>query len=333
MSAIGALPRLSAGVPKVVLPTDRIRADAGLAQYLVQAGALTDADIPETWNGVLEVCARALDGWAKHQIGPLHCLSPVFVLEVNETEDLRSSRRGQAAGYRSAKLCWIERQERQWVVGPGLEALERACAGLGAAVLAVLERAHLAYPLFTPDMARSVASYLYWYGEDDEGMALEEQCDDPDEREEMRQQMVTRELLESAFPAWACSFGARPPKRPTLRALSSKVADERLHAIVDDALALSRLHLKDEFRPDLDGEFVAWGAVLSWREDDVTVRIYDDLLNTAHQGEYCDLIGDIELPLDQPARFAEWRAAMRTRFRAIGLIDTLIHALSAGDWR
>lgn len=64
----------------------------------------------------------------------------------------------------------------------------------------------------------------------------------------------------------------------------------------------------------------------------MTVRIYDDLINLAQQGEYCDHMGEIELPLDQPALFADWRKAMRTRFRAIGLIDRLIHALSAGDW-
>ncbi|MNN95472.1 hypothetical protein D3C81_2142840 [compost metagenome] len=62
------------------------------------------------------------------------------------------------------------------------------------------------------------------------------------------------------------------------------------------------------------------------------MRIYDDLINMAHQGEFCDRIGEVELPLDQPALLADWRKAMHSRFKAIGLIDRLIHALSAGDW-
>lgn len=331
MNTAYRLPRIPAQVPRVVVPTDRTRANAGLARFLVEAGALAEADIPTAWSDVLEVCARALDAWVKRQIGPLHCLSPVFLLLANEERNF-PPRQCRPTTYASASLCWAEREERQWVVGPGLDALERACAGLGAAVLDVLERAHLAYPLFTPDMARSVASYLYWYGEEDEEMALDEECgDNLAEREELRQQMVTRQMLECSFPAWACNF---MPRRawPKLRKRACGVGDARLRTIVEDAVALSRLRFKHEFRPDIDGEFIAWGGVLSWCEDDVTVRIYDDLINMAHQGEYCDRMGEIELPLDQPALFAGWRAAMRARFRAIGLIDRLIHALSAGDW-
>ena len=79
----------------------------------------------------------------------------------------------------------------------------------------------------------------------------------------------------------------------------------------------------------IDGEYVGFGAVLSWREDDVTVRIYDDLLNLAHQAEFCDRIGELQMPLNEPQRMADWQQAMRTRFKAIGLIDRLIHQLSA----
>lgn len=331
MNAVCVLPRLPAHIPQAVVPTDRRCANAGLARFLVEAGALAEADIPEAWSDVLEVCGRALDAWVQRQIGPLHCLSPVFVLMANDAGPF-PPRQQRPSGYASASLCWAEREERQFVVGPGLEALERACAGLGAAVLGVLERAYLAYPLFTPDMARSVASILYWYGEDDEEMALDEQCgDDLAEREEMREQMVTRELLECSYPAWACNLPPRP--RQPLCKMADGARDVRLRAIVEDAIALSRLRFKDDFRPDIDGEFIAWGAVLSWCEDDVTVRIYDDLIHMAQEGDFCDRMGEVELPLDQPAVFAGWRAAMRTRFRAIGLIDRLIHALSAGDWR
>lgn len=333
MNAVYLLPRIPEHIPQVVLPADRARANAGLARFLVEAGALAEADIPEAWSDVLEVCGRALDAWVKRQIGPLHCLSPVFVLMANDGTESFSPQRLEQADYASATLCWVEREERQWVVGPGLEALERACAGLGAAVLNVLEHTHLAYPLFTPDMACSVASILYWQGEDDEEMALDEQCgSDLAERAEMREQMVTRQMLECSFPSWACNFTPRRRAGLGLRKMADGVGDARLRTITGDALALSRMRFKDEFRPDIDGEFIAWGAVLSWREDDVVVRIYDDLIHMAQQGEFCDRMGQIELPLNQPALFSTWREAMRMRFHAIGLIDRLIHALSAGDW-
>ena len=81
-------------------------------------------------------------------------------------------------------------------------------------------------------MARSVASILYWYGEDDEEMALDEQCgDDLAEREEMREQMVTRELLECSYPAWACNLPPRP--RQPLCKMAGGARDVRLRAIQD----------------------------------------------------------------------------------------------------
>ena len=101
--------------------------------------------------------------------------------------------------------------------------------------------------------------------------------------------------------------------------------------MVEDALALAGLDIDDSFRPDIDGEFVGFGAVLSWRDGDVTTRIYDDLLELAHRGEYCEHMGEVRVPLDDPGAFGAWQRAMVDRFEAIRLIDRLIHPLSAGN--
>ncbi|MCD9026823.1 PRTRC system protein F [Luteimonas sp. BDR2-5] len=332
MSAALTLPRLSPGIPLSVQPCYRRRANAGLARFLVDAGVLREADVPAAWNDALEVCQRALDAWIKRQIGPLHCLSPLFLLIAGDTDTFPPTRAAPDA-YASARLIWMEEQERQWVVGPGLEALERAQAGLGGAVLDALAAQHDVYPVFTPEAACDVVSYLHWYGEDNEEAALDMQCgDDEDERAAMREQMVTRAMIDAAFPVWAQGRLPLRAQRLALPRLAEGVRDARLRAIVDDALALSRLRIGPEFRPEADGEFIGWGAVLSWAEDDLSVRVYDDLVDQAHQGEYCDIIGAVELPMNAPAAMADWRKAMRARFRAIGLLDRLIHALSTGDW-
>ena len=101
--------------------------------------------------------------------------------------------------------------------------------------------------------------------------------------------------------------------------------------MAEDALALAGLDIDDSFRPDIDGEFFGFGAVLSWRDGDVTTRIYDDLLELAHQGEYCEHMGEVRVPLDDPAAFGAWQRAMASRFAAIRRIDALIHRLSAGN--
>ena len=94
---------------------------------------------------------------------------------------------------------------------------------------------------------------------------------------------------------------------------------------------LARLKIKDDCRPEIDGEFIGFGAVLSWRADDLTVRVYDDLINNAHQGEFCDVMGDVFFDLNEPRAFAAWQRKMRSRFEAIRLIDALIWRLSEAN--
>ena len=106
-----------------------------------------------------------------------------------------------------------------------------------------------------------------------------------------------------------------------------------MRAIAADALSLARLRIKDAFSPAVDGEFVGWGAVLSWREDDLTVRVYDDLVQLAYQSEFCDRIGELDMALDAPQAMRSWQRAMRLRFKAIRLIDRLIHLLAGGNWQ
>ncbi|MDR2032807.1 MAG: PRTRC system protein F [Azoarcus sp.] len=219
-------------------------------------------------------------------------------------------------------------------MGARLDALNRQARGLGVIVFHVLAcQSQRVYPLFTPDVARDIASMLYWNGEEDEEAALEMAFDEEDEaeREAMRREMVTSALLKSSSPAWALDrprhldlpYCARQLRR-ALKTLTDPVA----RRIAGGALALSQLRFEHDFLPDPDGEFIAFGGVLTWREDDVTVRIYDDLIDMAHQSEFCDRIGEIRLELSDPAALGTWQRDMRVPFQAIGLIDRLIHDLS-----
>ena len=148
----------------------------------------------------------------------------------------------------------------------------------------------------------------------------------------MRAEMVTKARLTEAFPAWALAWS-----RANLDAVAlARIAEDSSDDFIRDVAArLAKLaHLKisdDEYQPEIDGEFIGFGAVLSWRADDLTVRVYDDLINTAQQGEFCDVMGDVYFDLDEPAAMRAWQRKMRTRFEAIGLIDALIWRLSEAD--
>ena len=226
----------------------------------------------------------------------------------------------------------------EWPIGRRLLELEALLAGLGATVLHVLHRQSLrAYPLFTPAVACDAASWVYWCGEEDEDTALDMQCgDDEAGRDAARAEMVTRDLLDDNFPEWARTWPGRRQRHEgtagwhaiDLRRARAGVADPRLRGIVTDAIALARLRIEDGFRCDCDGEFVGFGAVLSWTESDLTTRVFDDLMQQAHESECCERMGELRMALDAPSAMAKWQQAMRPHFKAIGLIDRLISGLS-----
>lgn len=334
MNGALTLPRLEAAIPRTLVPSELASANAAVSRFLIQAGAVREGDIPAAWDDTLRVCEQALDAWVEREVGPLHCLLPGFAMvAVNDSGGQPVARSGAPLRYSAVDLYWYEAREHEWPIGEGLEALERECPGLGAVVLKVLnDQSRYVYPLFTPDLACDVATYVYWCGEENEEIALDMQCgEDEEARAAMREEMVTRETLANAYPVWARRLPGEPRRQgqaPSLRSAARTLKEPKAQQIAADALALSRLRIEDEFRPDIDGEYIGFGAVLSWQESDVTVRIYDDLLNMAHQAEFCDRIGELQIALDAPQNMSAWQKAMRTRFKAIGLIDRLIHQLS-----
>jgi PRTRC genetic system protein F len=183
------LPRLAKTIPQSVVPRQLAAANASIARFLIQAGAVREGDIPQAWDDALQVCERALDAWVKRELGALHCLQPRFCLTaLDDSGGYPVGPRKGPLCYRKVDICWSERREQQWVVGDALEALERQQSGFGAAVLDVLRRqSRFVYPLFTPDLACDVASYVYWCGEENEEVTLDMECgDNQEERAALR---------------------------------------------------------------------------------------------------------------------------------------------------
>ena len=339
-----SLPRLGASVPRKIVPGRLGAANATITRFLLDAKAFRGSDLPEACDDSMRACERALANWIARQMGPLRCLRPAFRMQVldsfGHTIDrcLQGSDR-ELPPYAAVEVSWSEGGVQEWPVGRRLEELEVACPGVGATVLHVLHRQALrAYPLFTPTVACDMASWVYWYGEEDEETALDMQCgdDDEDAREAARAEMVSRDLLDDTFPVWARTWPGRRTKdclpnlwsTIDLRRAAKQLADPRQRAIVGDAIALARLRIADDFRCDCDGEFVGFGAVLSWTEGDLTTRVFDDLMQHAQEGECCDCMGEQRMALSAPAAMTQWQRAMRPRFKAIALIDRLIGRLS-----
>lgn len=334
MSAGWGLPRLDALVPLELTPRRLASANATVARFLLEAKAVRERDIPPTWNDELLVCQGALDAWVKREIGALHCLAPQFVLRpvLGSARDPCGSSM-QKIEYSQIQITWFQQDEEQWAVGRGLERLEQATPTLGATALDLLDaQSRYVYPVFTPRMTQDVASMMYWYGEDDENFALDEACaDDQEARAAMRDEIITKALLTEAFPAWALAGQAETLDGSALGQIAEQASDEYARNVAALLARLARLHIMDDCRPEIEGEFIGFGAVLSWRKDDLTVRVYDDLVNAAHQSEFCDVMGDVFFDLHDPDAMRAWQRRMRRRFEAIRLIDGLIWRLSEAD--
>ena len=334
MRAEWRLPRLDARVPLELTPRRLASANAAVARFLLEAKAVREHDIPAAWNDELLVCQGALDTWVKREIGGLHCLAPQFVMRpVWGSVPDRCSAPTQSVHYSQVQITWFQQDEEQWAVGHGLERLEQATPTLGATALHLLdEHSRYVYPVFTPRTAQDVASMMYWYGEEDETFALEEACaDDKEARVAMREEMVTKVHMTEAFPTWALGWGPKMLAVSALRQIAARGSDAVTRDVAALLTKLVCLKIKDDYRPEIDGEFIGFGAVLSWRADDLTVRVYDDLINMAHQGEFCDVMGDVFFDLNEPRALAAWQRKMRSRFEAIRLIDALIWRLAEAD--
>jgi PRTRC genetic system protein F len=314
------IPRIGAQVPCSVTPTSLTANNAALSRFLIEAEAFTEADIPAAWDDSLSACQQALDAWLKREIGPLHCLAPGFYL--------------RACAYERVEIVWSETDVQEWPVGKGLERLNACLPGLGTVVFHILCcKSESVYPLFTPCLAFETCSSLYWCGLDNEEDALDMNYgdDEEEEREIARAEMVTSAVMEASCPAWARGgprgVALRYFTRFLRRALKRLTGEAR--QVAADALALALLEFDGSYAPDAEGLFVGFGGVLSWQQRDVTVHIFEDLVNYAYQCEGFDYMGETEIPLNDPAAFGAWQRSMRPRFKAIGLIDRLIHRLSA----
>ncbi|MBB3121711.1 PRTRC system protein F [Pseudoduganella violacea] len=327
-----ALPLLAATIPLQVAPAQGRARVAAIARFLLDAGAVTARTWPALCDDALTGCARALTAWLRQHTGALTCFSPCFVLEPLVPHTLPAAQAGSTCtdtgAIKGIAIGWTTHDVCHWTVGPGLDYLEARVPLLGATVLDIMEcKGGQVYPLFTPALALDEASYLYWLGEDDEATLLAEEEDEA-ARAALRGEIPTRADIDAAFPPWALCYRRQ---RLALRQLTH-IARQHPCPYVRRAAMLARtLHATPtttDYRAEADAPFTGYGAVLCWRDDDVTVRIANDHAQLAWQDTYCDQIGQVQFDLAAPEAMRAWLRRMRPQLRAIGLLDQLLWHLA-----
>jgi PRTRC genetic system protein F len=326
MNNVFTIPALVPQIPALLTESAGLRKGVLLARCLLDAGFVPGLVSSRLAQDPLAACRSFLSKWIAGHLSGLRCFMPEFRLLLD----------GDGAADPRARILWYA-ECNAVAVGAALELLEQIQPRLGATVLSVIDRTSMnLVPVFTPWDAMGTAQETYWYGEQDEQMALDEQCgDDPGERATLQEDMVTRAKVDAAFPSWATQApgGRKRLRRSDLSRIARDARSARVRRVAELALALDRLDIDDRYLPDEEGWFVGYGAVLSWHPDDIAVRIFDDFANYAVESEYFDWIGEFTFSLDEPQALQAWMASMQACFEGIRWLDTLIHELSTGDWR
>jgi PRTRC genetic system protein F len=333
MDTIFQLPALCAAIPVEFKPDAGEDRAVALARCLLDAGVIHGAVSARRASDPLGTSRLFLERWVAERLQGLHCLFPAFRLVMEGASEMCNHTRPREPG--QATIVWYT-ECSAFAVGEALDRLEQIHPRLGATVLTVIDRlGPRLIPTFTPTDVMGTAQEYYWYGEQDESAALDEQCgEDPAEREAMREEMVTREKIDAAFPAWATQWPGQRKRlsRAALQRIAKGARSCRVRQLMSDVLALEKLNLNDEFRPNGDGWFVGYGAVLTWKPDDIAVRVFDDFANDAVQGDFVDWMGEAEFSIGEPETLRHWMEGMEVRLKGMRLLDNLIHELSSGDW-
>jgi PRTRC genetic system protein F len=338
-----ALPRLDPGIPLRLVPKAAKHRGARLAKVLIDAGLINAHTLPaKVASDHMATCRAALTAWFNQQLSGLRCLRPMLSLSLGESTHHGSADEGDASTL-NGRIAWYG-GGGTWCVGAALECLEDLHPCLGLTVLRIIEdQSWRTLPLFTASTALEVAIDFYWYGEENEAVALEEACGDDEEgREAMRSGMVTRALFEATFPKWALpgTTRRRPLGPRALAAISHRATSARVRSVIDDVRALARLRLPEratqaqEPEREQEGYFIGFAGVLAWSSDDpVTPRVVDDFEQmVGESGEYFEESGTRQVALSGPADLRAWVKDMAPWFEAVRLIDGLIFKLADRDW-
>lgn len=335
------LPTIGDDVPRCYSPAKRRCVSGIIAQFLLDAGVIARASFPTAVLSVDHVCDTVLDQWLHDQIGPLQCLSLYVEMKASHWRNAPDDEQreqcpydaSEAAEIQGLHVWWSASDVRRWVIGPALDDLERQLPGLGKAVWSVMDgQARRCYPLFTPVVALEQASYLYWLGGEDETEALELLREEGGSDEDVAA-IVTLQDFKEAFPAWTLlstpDGNHADADVALLRQAEVRLGDPQQRRIAALALALAGVDIDRDYAVRTEYDNIGYGAVLCWMEDDLTVRVSEAMAENAYASDYCDLIGETVIPIDEPLAMQDWMRHSVPHLEAIRLIDQLLWELAA----
>lgn len=178
------------------------------------------------------------------------------------------------------------------IIGPAVKRIEADHAGLGETLMYWLNQAHRLIPIYTPNDALGMASFVYWSGCENEAEWREMMLHDGEDPGDF--EIVTRAQFDKAIPLWA----SKPKQRITpenLRGIDGNASwsKSRTRRVATLLSRLADWHADKTQWPDPlpipDDLVILRAATLMWSDRDPMLRIADDFGNLAMEhGEYCE---------------------------------------------
>lgn len=324
-----SIPRLSREVPgQFNLPSADSKNWARYALNWLELGYLQDTDK----GCASELVELAIHRWVNSMCGSLQHLafnlhaafdSPFYSYLEDEEESSKHELRLWVGSENCNVYVMEEKLGKLHAQNPDLA--ETALAWLGMSGDRTLN-------VWSPSRARDIATYIWWYGSDDQASFLEERAayTEADEEEDNQEEdILGPDEWSESFPTWVSAASAKMDTE-ALRLLSKTSTDSseaEIAAIVAD-LAESEnegITCIEEwgFEP------VYTGCLLRWNEDDPMLRLNDDFVQNANYSSdsYSEYYGGESLPYELEA-FKTTIAKLERAMRLIALIDRLVDKIA-----
>lgn len=241
---------------------------------LMELGLVSENDVAEPWQAESEILQRSLTRWAEKEGQGLNLFSPVLcigdmpdgVVDAAELDDNQI-----AIGISSCDALY-------GLIGENTTIIEKEAPGLGETLLHYLDRA-LWTTLFavTPASCLELAKQVYWMGEDDEQLVVEEAALSGENIDDL--ELFRKSDYLSTAPEWAADPLER--LRETQLVALAKSENPLVRAAAHAAIDLAAVLKNQSFTPPSWGEGgyadpVNPAICLRWSEDDHVLRVFDD---------------------------------------------------------
>lgn len=284
-----ALPHFSPNVPASFTVGGDPEESCIATLAFVDAGLVAERDIPERWESNDSIIKSALERRfasckGKLDLFDMHviCADDLEYLvntELNNLDELVGSC-GSDPEQKTINFVVYSGEWSEVFIGRKVEELETACPGFGKMVMHTVSRAaNSTMYCVTPNEALGLCSGLYWYGENDESVVLEEEGEDAD--------VISRDDLFNNMPEWSTEYGEGLPDTKKV----AKLCRHKNPLVAEVASAL--LSLIQKLSADIPHHagicfaHVSPAAVIRWNQNDMVMQIYDDQYRYLNEsGEY-----------------------------------------------